>query len=126
MNTKTIEIVKVEQISEDFFFTVKWNGGQETIALETLLELSGKNVEIVYDEENEDLEQAIENADLTYVEIASPLSADEEGYEVYLHETKVRYGEVRIDTAGQFIKEYKTYKGAMNFAKKQSDFVLEN
>jgi len=120
---KTIEIIKVEEIEEDVFFTVEWvdegTRRQEVIERATLIELAGK-VEILYNEYNEELESAIDNADITYIEIAD----EEDEYDVYYHGVSVKYGEVTIDIEGDFVKTYKTYKGATKYAHNNATVVL--
>jgi len=125
---KLAEIKAVETIGKDVFFKVEWKeegeSRTETISLETLIELARKRIEFVYDVDNEELEVQIADAGIEYVEIESPLSDDEEGYYVYLHEAKVEDGEVIINFEGVHMQSYKTYRGAMNYSKQVTKIVV--
>lgn len=126
---KSIEIVAIEKVAGDVFTKVEWKEDgetrQETISIETLIDLAKKGIEIGYDVENEELENAIAETGIEYAEIDSPLSDDEEGFDVYLHEAIIEDGEVVIDIEGNLLKRYKTEKGAVKFANQITKIVLK-
>lgn len=112
-----VEIIAIEGVKVVTVFKENGEEFQQVTNFEALnLMLQNGIIELSYDSENEELENEIQNAPLGYVEVAEPLSEDEEGFEVYKHEAIVEDGEVKIDFEGQYLKTYKTMKGAQKFA----------
>lgn len=112
----TFEIIKFHETCGDKFFTVAITNQDgthtDTWSEATLLEVIRRGKEIAVDSENEDLVNEIQQ--LGYVTIA-----DEDGeFDIYFH--KISVDEIiEVNFAGDFLKTYKTEKGAANFAAKQ-------
>lgn len=123
MNKSTAYIHRVDVIAGDVFYKVEINHkGEvqfETLCAESMQELIRRNdMEVSYNEEFETedftIEQMLDQDNMSLVEID-----EQEGeYDVYFHKVTVKYGEVEYDAEGEFIRTYKTEKGAVNRAKK--------
>jgi hypothetical protein len=77
-----------------------------------------------FDEENEELVNEL--SQLAYIEIAEETDSETEKdvYDVYLHKFIADEDVLECDGEGEYLKTYKTEKGAMNFAKKAKYPVL--
>lgn len=135
MKKQTMTIKAVEVLAGDVFYKVEGmaffpkTGSKEleffteTYTHEQMTEvIKSAQFEIEYNDEFETeegmtIEQALTVAPIQYFEIA-----DEDGeYDVYTHVATVKYGEVSMDVQGEFLKTYKTLKGAESFVSKQTN-----
>ena len=78
------------------------------------------DLEITYDqafqmEDGLTIEQALDNLDLSYAEVNE---TEQDEFDVYLHEVRVRNGLVGVDVSGKFINSYKKHNPARNKALK--------
>jgi hypothetical protein len=85
--------------------------------------LNRKRATFEIDEENEELVNEL--SQLAYIEIAEEVDSETEKdvYDVYLHKF-IAEDILECDGEGEYLKTYKTEKGAMNFAKKAKYPVL--
>ena len=120
----TYKIIGYSETCGDKFFRVaitNQDGDTHTdiFSAPTLIEFARRmkgNFEI--DEENEELVNEL--SQLTYVEIAEEEDSEtsEWVYDIYVHKFIVDEDILELDGEGEYIKTYKTEKGAKNFAKK--------
>ena len=124
----TFKIIGFDEFCGDKFFTVAITDKEglthtdrfcEATLINFARAMERKNAKFEIDEENEELVNEL--SQLAYIELS-----EEEGneFDVYLHKFNVDEDILEYDVAGEFIKTYKTEKGAMNFAKKQGYQVI--
>ena len=77
-----------------------------------------KNAKFEIDEENEELVNEL--SQLAYIEISEEEEDEKEVFDVYIHKFIADEDVLDFNLEGEFLKTYKTEKGAMNFAKKQN------
>jgi hypothetical protein len=122
--TNQITITKIETLSEDTFFTIEINTDQkEIVSLETMKEIiKYPNNEVSYEEELETEEGTTVDQLIDAVELE--IAEDEDGltgkpvFDIYKHKMRASFGEITYDVAGEYVKTFKTEKGAQNWVKK--------
>ena len=123
MNITNIHVLNIIEIEAQDFYTVEITEGLDVA--ETFTQTWGRqqlqdfisddNIEVTYEEENEDLEDALKLLQVGYVEV--DVNADGSGeHDVYMHKVSFCSGEVSLDIHGKHIKTYKREKSAINFA----------
>jgi hypothetical protein len=76
-----------------------------------------KNAKFEIDEENEELVNEL--SQLAYIEVVEDEEDEKPVFDIYIHKFIADEDVLEYDVAGEYLKSYKTEKGAMNFAKKE-------
>ena len=129
----TFKIIGFDEFCGDKFFTVaitNQDGDTHTDRFSevTLMKfaqaMERKNASFEIDEENEELVNEL--SQLAYIEIAEETDSETEKdvYDVYLHKFIADEDVLDYNLEGEYLKTYKTEKGAINFAKKAKYPVL--
>ena len=124
----TFKIIGFDEFCGDKFFTVAITDKEglthtdrfcEATLINFARAMERKNAKFEIDEENEELVNEL--SQIAYIELS-----EEEGneFDVYIHKFNVDEDVLEYDVAGEFLKTYKTEKGARNFAKKQGYQVI--
>jgi hypothetical protein len=123
----TFKIIGFDEFCGDKFFTVaitNQDGDTHTDRFSevTLMKfaqaMERKNASFEIDEENEELVNELDQ--LAYIEVAEETDSETEKdvYDIYIHKFKADCDILEYSVEGEYIKTFKTEKGAMNFAKK--------
>lgn len=127
----TFKIIGFHETCGDKFFNVAITDKQGDTHTDLLSEVTlmkfaqameRKNEKFEIDEENEELVNEL--SQLGFIEIAEEEEDGKEVFDVYVH--KFFADDVlSYNVAGEYVKTYKTEKGARNFAAKQRYIILD-
>lgn len=119
-----VEILKEEVISGDVFYTLKDSEGVNSVSESSMIDLIRNGVQFYVDLDNEQYE-ALSLIQLEYAEVATNLDG-EELFDVYAHDIDIEDGAVKeLVVGGKHLKEFKTERGALNYAHKHFNKVVE-
>lgn len=131
-----VHIVSADILGQDTFFKIVGTTDDnkdsitfDTVSNETLYNIVQKlKNAVTFDpdfrlEDGTTLEELIQRADLSYSEI-SDFETDDE-YDVYYHKVSTSSGKIVVDTEGEFIKSYKTIRGARSKANELANNVVD-
>ena len=121
----TFKIIGYDEFCGDKFFTVAITNQEgdthtdrfcEVTLMKFAKAMERKNAKFEIDEENEELVNEL--SQLAYIEISEEEEDEKEVFDVYIHKFIADEDVLDFNLEGEFLKTYKTEKGAMNFAKK--------
>lgn len=127
----TFKIIGYDEFCGDKFFTVAITDQEglthtdrfcEVTLIKFAKAMERKNAKFEIDEENEELVNEL--SQLAYIEISEEEEDEKEVFDIYIHKFIADEDVLDFNLEGEFLKTYKTEKGAMNFAKKQGYPVL--
>ena len=82
-----------------------------------------KNANFEIDETNEELVNEL--SQLAFIEITEEEEDEKEVFDIYIHKFIADEDILEYSVEGEFLKTYKTEKGAINFAKKQGYTIIK-
>jgi hypothetical protein len=129
----TFKIIGFDEVCGDKFFTVAITDQEgdthtdrfsEVTLMKFAHAMERKNASFEIDEENEELVNVL--SQLAFIEIAEEYDEEDEKdvYDVYIHKFSADCDILEYSVEGEYLKTFKTEKGAMNFAKKAKYPVL--
>ena len=119
----TFKIIGYDEFCGDKFFTVAITDQEglthtdrfcEVTLIKFAKAMERKNAKFEIDEENEELVNEL--SQLAYIEISEEEEDEKEVFDIYIHKFIADEDVLDFNLEGEFLKTYKTEKGAMNFA----------
>ena len=128
----TFKIIGFDEFCGDKFFTVAITDKEglthtdrfcEATLINFARAMERKNANFEIDETNEELVNEL--SQLAFIEITEEEEDEKEVFDIYIHKFIADEDILEYSVEGEFLKTYKTEKGAINFAKKQGCTIIK-